>query len=778
MLNKLKQLFDKEEILAGGFGIERESLRVGEQGKLAITDHPEVFGHKLLNPYITTDFSESQVELITPAFKSPKETYNFANALYDIVALKIENEYLWPQSMPCDLPEDKDIPIAKYSDCKPCKEARSYREELFKKYGGKRQLISGIHYNFSFDEAMIQKLYENSAKDMPYKDYKSSLYLKIIRNYARYKWLLIYLIGATPVAHESYLVTNKNDMDLIGQDAYSNKGAISYRNGKMGYRNEVELFPDYSSVANYIQSVEDYIEAGVIQSYKEVYNSIRPKAKNNHELFESLKADGVQYIEIRSIDINPFEKGGVSLEDLEFLQLFMLYLLVAGEATCQTREMVQREGSENQMRIAQHGLEDISLVNCGKSVKKTDWALDILTQMKEMDQTLGLEKAAIIDRMIQKVVDPKLTYAYRITELCKKEGYLDAHLKLAKYYFEDAYKNRYKLYGYEDMELSTQILMKEAIKRGIDVEILDQADNFIALKKDHHIEYVKQATKTSKDSYITMLVMENKTVTKKILEKHQICVPKGIEVIKGQNEVYAAKKYENKPIVVKPKSTNFGMGISIFTEGACKADILAALEIGFEHDTTVLIEEFVRGKEYRFLVVGDEVAGILHRVPANVVGDGTKSIRELVEIKNQDSLRGKGYKTPLEQIKLDESSKLFLKQSGLDFEYVPELGETVYLRENSNISTGGDSIDYTDDIPERFKKIAVAAAKAVEAKICGVDMMLEDYTDEASSYAIIELNFNPAIHIHSFPYKGVERNIADKVLRILGFDEALLNNCD
>lgn len=147
-----------------------------------------------------------------------------------------------------------------------------------------------------------------------------------------------------------------------------------------------------------------------------------------------------------------------------------------------------------------------------------------------------------------------------------------------------------------------------------------------------------------------------------------------------------------------------------------------------------------------------------------------KTIRELVALKNEDSLRGKGYKTPLEKINLDESSRLFLKQSGMVFDDVPKKGEIVYLRENSNISTGGDSIDYTDSIPQRFKDIAVAAAKAVGAKFCGVDMMLEDYHDEKTPYAIIELNFNPAIHIHSYPYKGVERNIAGKVLKVLGFE--------
>ncbi|HCA4705272.1 TPA: bifunctional glutamate--cysteine ligase GshA/glutathione synthetase GshB, partial [Enterococcus faecium] len=351
----------------------------------------------------------------------------------------------------------------------------------------------------------------------------------------------------------------------------------------------------------------------------------------------------------------------------------------------------------------------------------------------------------------------------------KEEGYVKAHLNLAKSYKEDAYRNRFKLEGYEDLELSTQILMKESIKRGITVDLVDRSDNFISLTQGDKIEYVKQATKTSKDNYVTVLMMENKVVTKDILRKNNIKVPKGEEYNSLEEAISESKAYINKPIVIKPKSTNFGTGISIFPEGASEDDIVRALEIAFKHDTTVLLEEFITGKEYRFMVINDKVVGILHRVPANVTGDSIHSIRELVDIKNQSPLRGKGYKTPLEKINLDENAELFLKQRNLDFDFVPSKGEIVYLRENSNISTGGDSIDYTDDIPDRFKQIAIASAKSVGANICGVDMMIDDYRDENSQYAIIEVNFNPAIHIHCYPYQGVERNIAKEILELLEF---------
>jgi glutamate--cysteine ligase len=183
----------------------------------------------------------------------------------------------------------------------------------------------------------------------------------------------------------------------------------------------------------------------------------------------------------------------------------------------------------------------------------------------------------------------------------------------------------------------------------------------------------------------------------------------------------------------------------------------------------VLIETFIPGKEYRFLVVGDEVLGVLHRVPANVIGDGISTIEELVQKKNKDPLRGKGYRTPLETIRLDESAHLYLKQQHLTEKSVPEKDRCVYLRENSNISTGGDSIDYTDKVHETYKALAVAATKAMGATICGVDMMLVATDQPSEPYSIIEVNFNPAIHIHSFPYQGTERKIAAKLLKHLGF---------
>ena len=779
MLENIKKICSTYELLKGNYGIEREALRVYKDGNIAKSMHPEVFGPKEQNPYITTDFAECQMEMITPPLNTPEEVYNFNNALYDISVSEIGNEYLWPQSMPSIVPDDNDIKVAEYDDNEKGNMAHEYRKNLIKKYGGKKQLICGIHYNFSFNENLIRKLYDyeknnggiidnkKEYKEISYKNFKNAIYLKIARNYLRYRWLIVYLFGASGITHKTYgCRCCMNISEEIAMDTFTNEGAVSYRNSDCGYRNKTELLPDYSSVENYITSLKSFINDKQIDTHKELYSAVRLKPENVDNFMDSLMNDGIKYLEYRSIDINPFEKGGISLEDLHFLQVFNLFLLLKEESEYKNW---QEESTENQNIIAKYGLKNIELIKDGNKVVRETWSLEVLNEMKNISEILNLGEEKIIDIMIEKVKNSKLTYVYRISQLIKERGYINAHLSLAQKYKEESYKNRFKLPGFEDMELSTQILMKEAIKRGIKIDVLDRAENFISLKKENRIEYVRQATKTSMDTYISVLIMENKSVTKKVLRDHNIKVPDGIEINSIEEGISAASIYENKPIVIKPKSTNFGTGISIFSDGTDKESIIEALKIAFKHDNTVLLEEFIKGKEYRFLVIDDKVVGILHRVPANVKGDGIKSIRELTEIKNQDSLRGYHYVTPLEKIKLDENAELFLKIQNKTFDYIPAKDEIVYLRENSNISTGGDSIDYTDEIPDKFKNIAIDCAKAVNAKICGVDMMLEDFSDQNKPYGIIELNFNPAIHIHCYPYKGTERKIGEEVLKLLGF---------
>ena len=343
-------------------------------------------------------------------------------------------------------------------------------------------------------------------------------------------------------------------------------------------------------------------------------------------------------------------------------------------------------------------------------------------------------------------------------------------IELAEKYKEEALREYYSLSAFANMELSTQAVIEDAIKNGIKVDVIDENDQFIRLENKDHIEYVKNGNMTSKDSYISPLIMENKVVTKKVLAEKAFRVPKGYEVSSLDEAIQKFNYIKNKPIVIKPKSTNFGLGITIFKNGTNSLENYSkAVEFALKEDKDILIEEFIEGIEYRFFVIEGKTEAVLLRVPANVVGDGKHTIRELVEIKNSNPLRGDAKKTPLKKIELGEIEKLQLAEQGLNFDSILPENEVAYLRENSNISTGGDSVDKTDAVHESYKKLAVEITDAMMAKVCGVDLIIPDITEEINgeNYGVIEANFNPMMMMHIYPHSGKSRRLSLNVLKML-----------
>jgi len=770
------------------FGLEKENVRVDSFGHLALTRHPRAFGNKMKNPYITTDFSESQIEMITPSLDTIEETYSFLESLHDMISLELKDEYLWPQSTPPSLPDKDDIPVANFCDCETGLEAGEYRDYLAKKYGKKKQLLSGIHYNFSFKDEFLHLLHkESDIKD--FKLFKDQVYLKIAKNFFKHRWILIYLFGANPSVHDSYDIhceegcgtccSDDNDgsvfLDKIAPNSLSYTDGNSFRNGLCGYNNKEFFNISYNSRAEYVEDIKKLIKSKKLKNEKEYYSPIRLKAKDNTNLLKSIEEDGIEYLEVRLLDLNPMVKTGLSIDQLYFVHMFLLYCLFT-ESDSLTEDEI-KYGNLNHELVAHYGRrENLELFcNCTQEFKLLkDLGLGLIENIDRVIKDLGIcttEYSNSLREAIESLLNPDNILAAQVEKGIKKEGFIDFNLNLAKKYYEESKIDSFLLKGYEDLELSTQILLKDAIKRGVKFEILDRKENFIALKNEFKTEYVVQATKTSLDSYSTVLMMENKLVTKKILEKNKIKVPKGGYYTNIEDALIEHYKYSGTKTVVKPNSTNFGLGITILPKDFSMEDYENALKFAFNEDSSILVEEFIEGKEYRVFVLNGKVVGILHRVPANVVGDGKSTITQLVEEKNKDVLRGTGYKKPLQKIFLGEAEATFLETQGLDFNYIPKKDEIVYLRENSNISTGGDSIDFTDDILDEYKQIAIDAAKAADATICGVDLMIRDIKElpNDSNHGIIEINFNPAIHIHCYPYKGKNRDLGNKILDTLGF---------
>ena len=747
--------------LKGLFGVEKENIRVDKHGMISQTPHPAIFGDKLNHSYITTDFSESQVEMITPPLPSIEQTLGFLETIHDIVSLELEDEYLWPQSIPPILPDEEQIPIANYS--KRGRKETEYREKLALKYGRKKQAISGIHFNISLDETLLKMLYQSTSQAISPEEFKDEVYLKITRQLLRYRWLYVLIFGSSPIVDPTY------ELKCCDLPIYFNAKTrgLSLRNSCFGYGNLIALYPDYRSAKGYLQSIEQMVKNGTLTATKELYSAVRPKFINN--------SDSISYVEARFPDINPLNKIGLTPEMLHFIHWLAIYGLLTEEKNDFTSEF-QSIANANQGKISLYGLhEDVELITeDGLTINAWGEAKRVIGEMIDLYSKLKIDKEDYLLSLqyVQEMVNhPERRIVHQILKETDVKGFIPFHLEKARAYLEQSKQNSFNFKGLEDMELSTQLLLREAVRRGIAFDILDRGENFIRLKRDENIQYVRQATKTSLDNYASILAMENKVITKQILEEHDIRVPKGLDYADKASAKAGFQYFKGTAVVIKPKLTNFGLGITILKSNTDKTIFERAIDIAFDFDSSILIEEFIEGKEFRIFVMADEVVGILHRVPANVTGNGINTIRELVVEKNKDPLRGKGYHTPLEKIQLGEAEQMFLKAQDKDFDSIPGKDETIFLRENSNISTGGDSIDFTDDIPESYKKIAVRAAQALDVKITGLDMIIPDYKQEATNdnYAIIELNFNPAIHIHCHPYKGKNRRLNEKLLDLLGF---------
>lgn len=419
-----------DEILAGSFGIEWESLRAKGDGELSLTPHPEVFGDKLTNPLITTDFSESQIEIITPTFNTIEKAFDTFSLLSDLVNSSLpEDEYLWFQSIPCILPYWDKIPIAQYSQ--EGEASQKYREDLAKKYGVKKQMISGVHFNFSFSDEFLKKLHSIENSNLSFKEFKNEVYLKITRNYLRYCWLIIYLTGCSIGSHKTFsndcihLMDEKDDFGSY----YSTRGP-SFRNASCGYKNLKDLYPSYCSVDEFVRDVNGFIEKGDLSEAKELYTQIRLKPKNPKDLLNSLKNDGIEYIEIRTLDINPFYKCGLVMHDMKFLHLFLIYMFIKDESDYPDWQKEAKINEENTAESAY--VESMRLLRDGREVTLKSWAAEIINEMYGMCEVLGFDEFNTLNLMLNRISNPDLTYGKRLLELIKKHGYINTHIILSK----------------------------------------------------------------------------------------------------------------------------------------------------------------------------------------------------------------------------------------------------------------------------------------------------------------------------------------------------------
>lgn len=299
-------------VFEGQFGLERETLRVDQNSRLAQTRHP------FDDTHLSRDFCENQLEMITPVCKSIEEMMAVLKQLDDKArkTLASSHESIWLYSNPPHIDSEAEIPIACFDGSQSVK--RDYRLNLEHRYGKRIMLYSGIHFNFSFSEVFLRELYEKEDEKNTYTEFKNDLYLRLLKQASRYSWLLVLLTAASPIYDLSLDGDNKNG---VGFDGYA-----SMRNSKRGYWNQFIPELDYSNLSAYTKGIQQYINKGVLFSAGELYLPVRLKPRGENTL-ESLRQNGVDHIELRMFDLNPLEPLGIAQKDLAFAHILLLYLV-------------------------------------------------------------------------------------------------------------------------------------------------------------------------------------------------------------------------------------------------------------------------------------------------------------------------------------------------------------------------------------------------------------------------------------------------------------------
>ncbi|MGH8704893.1 MAG: glutamate--cysteine ligase [Burkholderiales bacterium] len=361
-------------------GIEKESLRVRPDGKLAATPHPPALGSALTHPHITTDFSESQLELITGVHASAEACLEELSAIHQVVFRAIGDEMLWCASMPCGLPDDDAIPIGQYGSSNIGRAKTVYRLGLAQRYGRRMQTISGIHYNFSLPAAAWPALEHADGRTGSARDYRDDAYFALIRNFRRHSWLLLYLFGASPAVCSSFVEGREHQLEVLKEGTLYMPHGTSLRMGRLGYQSEAQasIAVSYNSLASYAASLQEalthpwpayeaigirdggeyrQLATSLLQIENEFYGTIRAKRRirRGERPLHALRERGVEYVEVRCMDLDPFLPAGIGAGTMRFLDLFLLHCLLAESAPDTPEEIAAL--ARNQQRAAARGRE-------------------------------------------------------------------------------------------------------------------------------------------------------------------------------------------------------------------------------------------------------------------------------------------------------------------------------------------------------------------------------------------------------------------------------------
>ena len=434
---------DSTLLQGGRRGVEKESLRVTPAGRIATTAHPAALGSALTNDHITTDYSEALIELVTPTFRTNWELLQYLCDLHQFVYRHLGDELLWATSMPCVVDGDASIPIAQFGPSNVGRMKTIYREGLGLRYGRVMQAISGVHFNYSFPERLWEAWASIRESRDAGQDFVSASYFELLRNYRRHGWIVLYLFGVSPTVCKSFLRARGETLPEFGRGTAWEPNATSLRMSDLGYRNSAQsaLRVSVNSLAEYVRDLAaaivtphpDYealgievdgrwrqLNANVLQIENEYYSFIRPKRVTapGERPTKALTRGGVQYVEVRSLDVSAFDPVGVNMNKLRFLEAFLAWCALSPAPPISPDE--QGPLDANHVTVARRGREPgLRLQRAGRATPLAHWAAEIVDGVRGTAELLDAGDparpyTAAVEVQAAKVADVELTPSARM----------------------------------------------------------------------------------------------------------------------------------------------------------------------------------------------------------------------------------------------------------------------------------------------------------------------------------------------------------------------------
>lgn len=452
-----------------GIGLEKECLRVNTEGKISQTPQPISLGSALTHPYITTDYSEALLELITPPCHSVQNALKFLCDLQKFVYDNLEGELLWSSSMPCVVAGETSIPLANYGSSNSGQMKHIYRRGLGYRYGRVMQVIAGVHFNFSFSDefwSAYQMLEGNRESPQAF---ISESYFGVLRNLKRFGWVVPYLFGASPAVCKSFLNGQDTPLQVFNDNTYYHPFATSLRMGDIGYQNNKEnekgVVANYNSLNEYVNSLRyatetpcpEYekigvkvdgsyrqLNANILQIENEYYSTVRPKQILMGEEKPSLALSrrGVRYVELRSLDVNPFTPMGIDEPQMYFLKAFMVYCLLLESPPILRNEEIAID--INELNVAHHGRDpELKISIQGKTLNMREQGLLLCDSMRTCCEVLdqGIDGSPHLKALLaqeEKFKNPQTTPSAIMLDEMKKnnEGFFHLSKRLSEQHLE------------------------------------------------------------------------------------------------------------------------------------------------------------------------------------------------------------------------------------------------------------------------------------------------------------------------------------------------------